>query len=207
MITSPTWAAIVAVVLLAPVMTCPAHPPAQAQRQPRYGATTTIIRAYQAPSSAPDPVVHLAKGKKAYIALLKKAERRATGAAKKVLRTGRRMMEKRSIVRGSCWDWVNAVYKRAGFPNTRGKRKTVFKGSRKKKRFTSINRIQPGDWLYYVNYQYKRVPHSGIFIAWLNKRKKRALILSYRGARSRTPGGLSTYDLRSVYNIIRPQDG
>ena len=137
--------------------------------------------------------------------MLRRAERRAKGGAKKVLRTARRMMEKRSIVRGSCWDWVNAVYKRAGFPNRRGKRTTIFKGSRKRRKFTSINRIQPGDWLYYVNYQYKRVPHSGIFIGWINKRKKWALIMSYRGARSRTPGGLSEYDLRSVYNIIRPK--
>lgn len=179
------------------------HPPELMNRLPRLGSTTTIERPEARPST---PYTrNIPRGRKRHLSILQSAERRAKGAARKVLSTARRMMEQRTIVRGSCWDWVNAVYKRAGYPNRRGKRKTIFKGSRKNKKFASINRIKSGDWLYYVNYQYKRVPHSGIFVGWINKRKKRALILSYRGARSRTPGGLSEYDLRSVYNIIRPQ--
>ena len=181
-----------------------AHPPAPAERLPRMGATATFKRIQ--PTQVAPRKRSISKSQKNRLSMLRAAERRSKGGAKKVLRTARRMMETRSIIRGSCWDWVNAVFKKAGFPNRRGKRKTIFKGSRKRRRFASINRIKPGDWLYYVNYQYRQVPHSGIFIGWISKRKKRALIMSYRGARSRTPGALSEYDLRSVYNIIRPQD-
>jgi hypothetical protein len=113
------------------------------------------------------------------------------------------MMVSGELVVGSCWDYANAVYKRAVPDGRRAKRKTVFKGSRKKRRFANVNLIEPGDWLYYINHQYKDVQHSAIFVAWLNKGKKQALMITYRGARRRVPGVLDDYDLSSVYRIIR----
>ncbi|MFT7621221.1 MAG: hypothetical protein ACI9WU_000382 [Myxococcota bacterium] len=137
---------------------------------------------------------------------LVQAEKAARGAGANVLRTARKMMESGDLVIGSCWDYANAVFKRAGYPNRRGRRKTVFKGSRSKKRFANVRLIRPGDWLYYVNHQYKGSPHSAIFVGWLNRKRKHALMITYRGAKRRVPGTLDDYDLSSVYRIVRPTD-
>lgn len=136
--------------------------------------------------------------------MFSRAEAGARGAARQVLSTARTMMEQRVVVVGSCWDYANAVFKRAGHPNQRGKRQTIFKGSRSKAVFANVGLIRPGDWLYYVNHQYKKVPHSAIFVAWVNRRKKRALMITYRGAKRAVPGTLDEYDLRSVFRIVRP---
>ncbi len=59
------------------------------------------------------------------------AEENADAHALKILQTGRVMaLEEKEIVQGGCWDYVNAVYNRAGC--TEEKRKIVFqKGKRK----------------------------------------------------------------------------
>jgi len=114
------------------------------------------------------------------------------------------MMSRRDIVIGSCWDYANAVFKKAGHPNRRDRRRTVFKGARKKRQFARARLIQPGDWLYYVNHDYREVPHSAIFVTWLDRRRKRALMITYRGARRAVPGVLDDYTLTSVYRIVRP---
>jgi len=60
---------------------------------------------------------------------LKKAESKATPFGKKILQKAREMsIEKGVIIRGSCWDYINAVYNRAGF--TQKRRKIVFKGKK-----------------------------------------------------------------------------
>ncbi len=115
-----------------------------------------------------------------------------------VLKTARRMMKDGVVIKGSCWDYANEVFRR-----THHHRTTVFKGSRTSKRFADVSLIRPGDWLYYVNHQYKDVPHSAIFVKWLDRPRKWALMITYRGAGRDVPGVLDEYDLRSVYRIIR----
>lgn len=114
------------------------------------------------------------------------------------------MIDERQVVIGSCWDWVQAVYIRAGFLNKRGLRRTVFKGSKKKGVFAKPSQLQPGDWVYHVNHQYRGVGHSAIFVRWVDRSRNLAKTISYAGSRRNKPGRYGTYDLSSVYRIIRP---
>lgn len=136
---------------------------------------------------------------------LYQAERQASEPGRRVLEIGREMtLEEREIVRGSCWDYANAVYNRAGFPNTRYSRKTVFKGGRKRGPYADASLIQPGDFLYYINHSYHGVTHSAIFVGWLDYDRRRAIMLSYGGERRKEPARYRPYDLSNVYRIIRP---
>ncbi|MCI5221629.1 MAG: hypothetical protein D3924_02845 [Candidatus Electrothrix sp. AR4] len=142
-------------------------------------------------------------GKKNINAILG-AERKATPYALNVLRTGRKMtLENKEIIRGGCWDYVNSVYLRAGYPS--GKRKVIFKGSKDKGPYANAALIQPGDWLYYINHWYRGIGHSAIFVDWIDLDKKQGLMLSYGGEGRREPARYMAYDLNNVYNITRPR--
>jgi hypothetical protein len=120
--------------------------------------------------------------------------------AKKILSTGRSMaLDEKTIITGSCWNWVNEVYKRAGFSQDK---KVVFK-SEKSGPFADVNQIMPGDWLYYINHSYHGIEHSGIFIYWKDFEHKIGVILSYPGRNRKEPGRYLAYDLKSVYYITR----
>jgi hypothetical protein len=119
------------------------------------------------------------------------------------LMTAQNMVEEGEIVRGSCWDYLDVAYTRAGF--NRKNRQIVFK-SNKKGPFASINIIKPGDWLYFINHSYRNNEHSGMFVSWINKDKKIANILSYPGERRKQPGRYRNYNLKSVYHIMRPKN-
>lgn len=135
--------------------------------------------------------------------ILDRAEARATEAGRKVLQTGRAMIAARDIVLGSCWDYINAVYNRAGYP-AKG-RATAHKGKFKTGPYAAPSDLQPGDWLYYVNHSYGDGEHSGIFVEWTDFAAREALILSYPGEKRPVPGRYSYYDLSDVYTIIRPK--
>lgn len=125
-------------------------------------------------------------------------------AGQKILKTGRYMaLVSKEIVRGSCWDYINTVYKRAGYPQS--KRRYILKGKKKSGPYAKTHQIQPGDWLYYINHSYHGVEHSGIFVNWVNKKKRMAMILSYQGQARKKPGRYRKYDLSNVYTIIRPK--
>jgi len=129
------------------------------------------------------------------------AEYDASVAGKKVLAVGRKMVfEEKKIVKGSCWDYINEVYRRAGYSSDK---KTVFK-SKKSGPYVDVSKIQPGDWLYYINHSYNGVEHSGIFVYWKDYKNKIGVTLSYGGQNRNEPGRYKEYDLRSVYNIMRP---
>lgn len=136
---------------------------------------------------------------------LKEAEQGANETGRKILVAGREMaVEKEEVVRGSCWDFIHAVYNRAGYPNERTSRVTVFRGSKEKGPYASAKLIQPGDWLYYVNHSYNGVEHSGIFVKWLDFASRNALVLSYGGEKRDETARYLPFNLSSVYNIIRP---
>jgi hypothetical protein len=151
-----------------------------------------------------EEVVEKEKEKKRPSDPIEGAEFDATPSGKKVLSIGRTMVyDEKKIVKGSCWDYIHEVYNRAGYPIA--DRKTVFK-SKKKGPYADIDMIQPGDWLYYINHSYHGVEHSGIFVYWKDKKNKIGVTLSYGGQNRNEPGRYKEYDLRSVYNIMRPND-
>lgn len=120
-----------------------------------------------------------------------------------ILQTAYNMTEReRVIVRGSCWDYVNEIFNRAGYPPAR--RKTVFKSTPQGP--FAFEQIRAGDWLYFTNYNYQNNPHSSLFIKWHDKSKKLGLMLSYAGESRNVPASFKVYDLRSVYRIIRGDD-
>ena len=136
-----------------------------------------------------------------YDSLLIKAENKASGDGKKVLETGRTMtITNKEILPGSCWDYANAVYDRAGFGW--GAREEVFK-SVKEGPFADTRRIKYGDWLYYINHSYGDIEHSAIFVEWIDYENKLALMLSYGGEKRQQPARYLPYDLSSVYGITR----
>jgi hypothetical protein len=122
---------------------------------------------------------------------------------KKILATGRKMtLNDKSIVVGSCWTWVNEVFNRSGF----GKNKQIIFKSKYAGPYADLSLIKPGDWLYYINYSYHAVQHSGIFVYWKDFDKRLAVVLSYRGRGRHEPGNYYTYDLKHVYYITRAVD-
>ena len=102
------------------------------------------------------------------------------------------------------WDWVNAVFNRAGFPEKR--RARPFK-SQKKGPYAEPRQLQPGDWMYYRNRSYGNIEHSGIFVGWINAPQQVALVLSYPGMQRQEPGRYRPYELTGIWSIFRPTAG
>ncbi|MBA2405896.1 MAG: hypothetical protein H0V66_14055 [Bdellovibrionales bacterium] len=134
--------------------------------------------------------------------ILDRAETQASPEGKSILTTSREMIAKKEVVVGSCWDYINAVYNRSNYPE--GKRVTALK-SKIVGPFADVSMIQPGDWLYFINHSYSERDHSGVFVEWVNLEKKRAIMMSYKGGKHKTPATYRIYSLRNVYYIIRPK--
>ena len=135
-----------------------------------------------------------------YIDTLYRAEQIASMPSQQVLRTVRQMaLDNKEIIKGSCWDYLNAAFNRAGV-----RKETVFKGEYPAGPFIDTSQIQPGDWLYYVNHSYNDIEHSGLFVGWLNRDTNEALILSYAGERRNEPARYKVYDVSHTYNVMRP---
>ncbi len=130
------------------------------------------------------------------------AEAHADAPGKKILSVGRKMaLDSKEIIRGSCWNYIDTVYQRAGYPQK--KRRYILKGEKNKGPYAKPEMIKAGDWLYYINHSYHDVEHSGIFVRWLNRDKRIGLILSYGGEARKKPGRYRSYDLSHVYVILR----
>jgi len=108
----------------------------------------------------------------------------------------------KTIIIGSCWDFVNEVYKRAGVANTK---KTIFK-SKQKGPYAKPNLVKPGDWVYHINKNYNNIEHSAIFVCWKDFEKKLAITLSYAGMNRSVPASYGTYDLSNIFGIFRPNE-
>ena len=135
------------------------------------------------------------------LGLLLAAEQRSSGKARSILQQARRaVLDDKTVIRGSCWDYLDRVFTQAGVP--RVLRKTVFQ-SQKNGPYAPIGQIQAGDWLYYINYGYHNVEHSGLFIGWTDAAKRQALVLSYAGNGHHETARYKIYDLSGVYQITR----
>lgn len=123
----------------------------------------------------------------------------------KILRMGEIMaLRDREIIRGSCWDYIDTLYTRAGFP--RNKRGYIFKTRKNSPPYAPLSIIKPGDWLYFINHSYGKVEHSGIFVRWQNRSKTQAVILSYGGENRRKPGRYLIYNIRDTFTILRAKN-
>jgi hypothetical protein len=143
-----------------------------------------------------------ARSRHDYTLLIKQAQHHATPAARTVLTAAHRMVASGHIVRGSCWDYLNAAFTQAGY--LASKRTVVFRHS-KNGPYAHSGQIRPGDWLYYINRSYGGIEHSGLFVDWINRAHGQGLILSYKGERCNEPGHYRPHDLCSVYQITRAQ--
>ena len=143
-------------------------------------------------------------GLERYENLIRRAEARSTPEGRRVLIRGRRMVERHEIVRGSCWNWLDTVYRRSGYDPSR---RSVLFASRKKGPYAPLGLLRPGDWIYHVNHSYGDIEHSGMFVDWLDRKRHIALMLSYGGEGRRKPGRYRPYDITHTYRIIRPTGG
>ncbi|WP_228730654.1 hypothetical protein [Psychrobacter sp. TAE2020] len=135
-----------------------------------------------------------------YLPLLSTAELQSSKAARGVISIARTMaLNERTIIQGGCWDYLNAVFNRAGVS-----RDTLHKGTYRQGPYANSSEIQIGDWLYYINHGYKGIEHSGLFVGWVDESAKQALMLSYAGENRREPARYRVYDLSNVYQIMRP---
>lgn len=132
--------------------------------------------------------------------ILDQAEADATIGGRKIIETARSMISDKEIFVGGCWDYINEVYNRAGFPSNQ--RVTIYK-SKFHGPYIESSLIQPGDWLYFVNHSYSETEHSAIFVAWTDEEKKEALMISYVGEKKKKPGEYKKFILDKVYNVFR----
>lgn len=120
----------------------------------------------------------------------------------KILRMGEKMaLIDKEIIRGGCWNYIDTLYNRSGF--TRKKRRYIFKTAKNSPPYAPLDKIMPGDWLYFINYSYKKVEHSGVFVRWQDRKNAKALILSYGGENRKKPGRYLTYNIKDTFVIIR----
>lgn len=132
--------------------------------------------------------------------LILQAENQSSGWVRHVLAQSRAMTDRQEIVKGGCWDYLDAAWSRAGV--SRAMRQTIYKSSISGA-YANLNDLRAGDWIYHVNHSYHNIEHSGMFIAWVDRSRNLGLTLSYAGENRQEPARYKVYDLSSVYNIMR----
>lgn len=125
-------------------------------------------------------------------------------AANVVMQTAYRLSYvNKKVIPGSCWDYVNEIYTMI---STGDFRKNDVFSSKKSGPYAPLSMLQPGDWIYHVNYQFYEIEHSAIFICWKDYEKGIAITLSYIGMNKWQTAKFGEYDLKSVYAVFRMQD-
>ncbi|HNQ67864.1 MAG TPA: hypothetical protein PKN32_05765 [Bacteroidales bacterium] len=107
------------------------------------------------------------------------------------------------VIMGSCWDYANAVYSRI---EAEGFKKSEIYMTKKAGPYAPKAMLQPGDWIYHINFQYYQVEHSAIFIGWKDYEKGIAITLSYMGMNRYKTAQFDEFDLNAVYAIYRFED-
>lgn len=174
--------------------------------QPKTTPTTTKNRPVQfaknTTSQSASSNKSIAPSGQNYDQLIARAEQYSSGLTRSVLREAREMTFRKEIVKGGCWDYLDKAWTRAGVG--RGDRKVVF-SSKKGGAYASPEQLRAGDWLYHINYSYKNIEHSGMFIGWIDKSQNIGLMLSYAGEGRNEPARYKPYDLSGVYQITRAE--
>lgn len=125
------------------------------------------------------------------------------GSGYLVLKKGFELVESNFKMSGSCWSYANKLYALAGYTQT--KRKVVY-SAKKGTLIKDPSLILPGDWLYHVNYSFRNVEHSAIFVCWKDKANLLAITLSHVGQNKYAGGKFGVYDLKGVYQVTRAID-
>jgi hypothetical protein len=142
------------------------------------------------------------------IALFSGAALGAQGAAaapgERVIAAARLMCgENPEHVNGVCWDFVNAVFFRAGFPPAA--RQTVFSG-KKAGPYADTSLIRPGDWLY-LTASGSDWEHSVIFIRWVPPMENGlAVVAEYSGSFRLESGFIDERPIGDVWGIYRAKE-
>ena len=123
-------------------------------------------------------------------------------AAAPILNAAMKRIEMGLILLGSCFDFVEAVYKEAGFKEA--KRKTIY-AARQTGPYATSDLLQPGDWIYYDHNYRIGADHSCIFVAWLDLENQTALTIDYPGANRAVPGRFQVDTLYKIWGITRPR--
>jgi hypothetical protein len=121
----------------------------------------------------------------------------------RVLKAAMEMVDKKVIVLGGCWGYVNRVYDNAHYPQE--KREQIFKGE-KDGPYANHAVIMPGDWIMYCNLPYGEIGHSAIFVEWIDFRRRSALTIEYVGGNRKIPGRFREADITKTFGILRPTD-
>ncbi len=128
-------------------------------------------------------------------------ERSATPGGRAVLQAARAMIVSGVVVKGSCWDFASAVYKKAQTTSERkAKQKTVFRGNRNGP-YASPAILQSGDWLFILHDD--GVEHSTIFVRWYDPAQHLAIVANYIGGQREVPGDYRVMDVSQIYNVTR----
>jgi len=135
--------------------------------------------------------------------ILDQAESNYSLGGRKIIDASRSMISNQEIIPGACWNYINNVYNRAGYPANQ--RVIIFK-SKLRGPYIKVDQIEAGDWLYFVNHSYGDIEHSAIFVAWTDEEKKIALMVSYVGGNQKRPAIYKKYNLSNIYNVIRAHD-
>ena len=135
--------------------------------------------------------------------ILNQAEASASKSGRKILEVSRGMISSQEVVVGGCWDYINAVYKRAGYPSN--KVDTIFK-SKIHGPYFNPESVQAGDWLYFMNHSYHNIEHSAVFVSWYNFEKKEALMVNYPGEKRAKPASYKIFTLDNIYNVFRAHE-
>lgn len=137
-----------------------------------------------------------------YQPMIALAQNSTSGKTHAVLKQAHKMTANAEIIKGGCWDFLDAAWTRAGVP--RNERKVIFQSSIDGQ-YAMPEQLQAGDWIYHVNYAYHNIEHSGMFIAWVDESKHLGLTLSYAGEHRKEPARYKVYDLSGVYKITRAE--
>jgi hypothetical protein len=109
-------------------------------------------------------------------------------------------MEAGTVLKGSCWDFCNAVYVSAGF---QGKGIQEAYSSAESGPYADPSILLPGDWISSRNIYSATVNHASIFIEWLDMEARTALVIDYPGNSRAEPGRFRVSDLTKTYKVMR----
>lgn len=149
-----------------------------------------------APSTSPSPAPPQEEGPSA----LARRISSAGGSGSAVIKAAMARVEKGLVLKGSCFDFVNAVYGDAGYPP--GKRATVFSG-KDKGPFADPSLLRPGDWVQFTHMYSATLGHSAVFVSWIDFENRTALTIDYPGNGRAEPGRYRVADLYKVWGIVR----
>lgn len=118
----------------------------------------------------------------------------------KVLAAAYELIAANTIIRGSCWDWINLAYKNAGF--TEKNRKSVFSG-KESGPYANPYDLKPGDWIMFKNLTYGESGHSGIFLFWIDAERRSAMVVGYVGEGRARVGDFREHDITYLFGVVR----